>query len=139
MIDVIVLAAVALAGIGGVITFAIRGSTSDRAAADARVAKAETDGKLAIATATIATERNRADDEKRKADALDDALAATWSDPDPDPGTARERVLARWTINRASLPGRAAGAAASPVHPAPDAAAGSEARLDGDGLIKPGE
>jgi hypothetical protein len=138
MIDVIVIGAIALAAIAGVITFAIRASTADHRAEAASVASTAAAGKLEIATATIATQTNRADDEKRRADALDDALAATWTDADP--ATARERVLARWQLSRVGAAANAtAGSTASAV-PAPShAGTGSQAAGAGDGLLKPGE
>ncbi len=72
--------------------------------ADARVDSATKAGQIAIASADIATWKNRADDEKRRADALDDELSKAWENADP--GLARERVLARWQLTRAKAPDR---------------------------------
>jgi hypothetical protein len=129
-------AAVAVAAIVGLVMFGVSMRDAWRATADARVAHSDTSAKLAIAQATITTLSDTLATEKRRADALDDALHSALSDPDP--ATARERVLARWQIDRATAaPGPAASGAAGPVPPQPLPVA-KPGPITG-GLLKPGE
>jgi hypothetical protein len=106
----------------------------------ARVAIARADSVASATAATyearLALEKARADglqklcdEEKRRADSLDDLLATL--DRGGDPATARERVLQLWQVQRANA---AAAASAARALPAPSAAAST-----GDDLLRPGE
>jgi hypothetical protein len=103
------------------------------------VTRADRVGSATAATyeARLSLERARADglqalaeQEKRRADALDDLLATL--DRGGDPATARERVLQLWQVQRANA---AAAANAARALPAPPAAASPT----GDNLLRPGE
>ncbi len=87
-------------------------------AADARVDGATKAGRLAIAAADVATWKSKADDERKRSDALDDDLAKSMESADP--ALARERVLARWQLSRAIAAHAADGHDARTV-PAPSA------------------
>lgn len=71
---------------------------AERRVADARVDAQTRAGQLAIAESNAATERARADNEKRRADALDDLLA-TYADAGPVDGSY-ERLLQKWRSAR---------------------------------------
>jgi hypothetical protein len=105
----------------------------------ARVAIARADSVAAATSATyearLALEKARGDglqklcdEEKHRADALDDLLATL--DRGGDPATARERVLQLWQVQRAN----AAASNAARAMPAPSTAAPT-----GDDLLRPGD
>lgn len=92
------------------------------------------DGKLAIATATIATKTNEAATEKRRADALDEQLAKAEQDMEADPRGALGRVLSHWKAVAATRATAIDPAGAVSPSPAPAGESGGHS-----GLLKPGE
>lgn len=98
-------------------------------------------GELAIAKATIDTKTNEADTERKRANALDDALAQAEQAMEADPRGALARLLAGWKSRGVPrVPDATAGSAAVSApgamlaQPAPTSAA-----VDRDSLLKPGE
>jgi hypothetical protein len=124
---------IVVAGILVAMAFAIR--NAEQRAADARVDAANKAGQLAIAAADIATWKNTATDERRRADALDDVLDEVATSGDA--AGARSRVLSRWARagDSATDPKPAAGDGSHAV-PAPPPAATA---ADRDSLIRPGD
>jgi hypothetical protein len=115
---------VAASAVAIVVILAYVVSRSERACADARVEAQRFAGELAIATANVETQRNRADNEQRRADALDDLLAS--QDVGPVAG-----AFARLQARRAAAGAHPAdGGDARPV-PAPPAATEDRDRLLG--------
>lgn len=130
-----VAAAVAVCAIVGAfvaMAFAMRNAERERGAALTEGARK--DGEIAIAHATIKTERDRGDTEERRADALDAEMDQVALDGDV--GGARGRVLSRYR-RKAGIPVPAPGDGASAVHvePAPDGLS----VVDRDGLERPGQ
>lgn len=72
---------------------------AERRCADARVDAQSRAGQLSIAESNAATEKARADNEKRRADALDDLIAQHASGPVDG---AYQRLLQEWRSTRES-------------------------------------
>jgi hypothetical protein len=110
--------------IGAVILFALRALAATQAAADAQVQLAKTNADLSITRATLETTERLRLAEKERSHALEDELAALDRDVSGSgPGSARDRVLARWraaSAIAAADAGHQAGAV--PERPAPAAA-----------------
>lgn len=129
---ILALAAAVAASIGGLVVLALVARNAERNGGDARAAVERLRGELAIATAAIATEQNRADQEQRRADALDDLLSSTIADL-PVAG-ARERVLARWRDSSRGDAAAGVDPSAMPADPAAGAAIDRDALIDPDDL-----
>lgn len=132
---IIAVALVVAAIVGAFVWFGSKLLTASRETADARVNDERKASQIAILTATLETEKARADAEQRRADALDEELDHVAEDGDV--AGARERVLSRYK--------RQAGAGAVPttdedpdgVHAdTPPAAVGA---VDREGLERPGD
>lgn len=124
-------AVVAIAIIIASLAFALR--DAERRTADARVDATNKAGQLAIAAADVATWKNTAADESRRANALDDILDEVATSGDA--AGARSRVLSRWA--------REAGDGADTAHrdgasavPTPSA---TKTAVGGDDLVRPGQ
>lgn len=89
-----VLAGALVLAIGAAIAAGVKALALAGQLGDARVEAQTLSGKLAISTSDTATQKNRADAEQRRGDALDDALddAATSGDA----AGVRSRVLTKW-------------------------------------------
>lgn len=112
--------------------FAMRNAERERGAA--LTDGARKDGEIAIAHATIKTERDRGDTEERRADALDSELDQVALDGDA--GGARGRVLSRYR-RKAGIALPAPGDSAGPVHVEPTA--NSVGVVGRNGLERPGD
>jgi len=98
----------------------------------ARVHEAELGADLRIALANLRTQTDRANNETRRADALDDLLSEM---PAGDAAGARERVLRRY---QAAAGAPAADSGGADLVPAPPSAP-ADAGVDRDGLLRPGD
>ncbi|HUS27551.1 MAG TPA: hypothetical protein VMZ53_03555 [Kofleriaceae bacterium] len=118
---------------GAFVWFGVALRNAQQTAADARVDAANKAGRLAIAAADVATQKNRADDEKERADALDQELETVAADGDA--AGARERVLRR-KARAASADSTARDDSGEVRGGRPDPAV---ARRPDDDLAKPGD
>jgi hypothetical protein len=115
----------------GVLWLAFQLAEAERRAGDSGAQAERLAGKLAIANATIETERSA----RKRAEEQADALEAGWqaASATSDPATARELVLARYRASRAAT---ATGGDNQP--PVPAQAATPVADGAGDHLLAPG-
>lgn len=128
MIEIAIVAGAGAVAIIAVLVLAIQLRGAADRAADARVADATKAGQIAIDTATIATLRDSIATEKRRSDALDDALAQVAADGDI--AGARARVLQRWAKAGADPTGTPGG----DPHPVPTDPAPVAPAVDREGL-----
>lgn len=132
---VIAVAVVIGAIVGGFVWFGMALRDAERRTADARVSDQGKSGEIAIAHATVRTERERGDAEQRRADALDEELDHVAEDGDV--AGARERVLSRYKRQAAAGAVPAPGDDPDGVHAdTPPAAVGA---VDREGLERPGD
>jgi hypothetical protein len=125
-----ILAVTLAAAIVEIVWLAHRLVTGAERLADTRVHESEIAGDLRVANADTKTQADRADNEQRRADALETLLDDMALDGDA--AGARARVLARYARARAT-----AGARPSPVPADPDADTVSV--VGRDDLIRPGD
>lgn len=113
----------------GAIVLALKGIDAERRCGDARADEAAMAARYEATNANLHNETNRADDEKRRADALDDTIARYAAAAAGPVAGAEQRLLAEW----ANVPGKPGGAGAGAVPAKPAAAAPGP-----DELLKPG-
>ena len=109
----VVLAAVTLAVLGFATFAIVKLLAASERTADARVNDTEKAGRIAVLEADLKTQTARADNEERRADALDHELDQVAADGDA--AGARERVLARWRRQAGSDPVPAGSGGSGPV------------------------
>lgn len=118
--------------VGAFLKLALMVRDSDERASDYRAADTAGAGTIAILKAEVATHKNVAETERRRADALDDELARVAADGDV--AGARERVLARWRRQAGGDPVPTTGDGAGPV---PASEGGATAPFNRDALERP--
>lgn len=123
----------AITALVGVIMLALKLSDAKDAASAASVNAAELQGKLAIATSTIATKTDEANSERTRANALDAALGQAEQEMAGDPAGALDRLLTSWKAT-APAAAPAVGAASGVSGPSAASATGNGA----GGVLKPG-
>ena len=119
--------ALALAAMSGLITFAVMNSRARDQREEARVSVAELGGELRVANDKLESVERTLKIEQERSDALDDELAKSYSEPDPV--SARDRVLQKWKADHDYARGRAVQVSAPPAAAVPGP----------DGLLRPGD
>jgi hypothetical protein len=129
IVAVVALALALAAAVGGLITFGLKLAGAERRCGDARSDESALAVRLEVAIANTHNESARADDEKRRADALDDLLASAAVSGPVD--GSFDRLLQSWRDARARAAG-GTGAGAVPAKTAP-------AKAGPNDLLRPGE
>lgn len=129
---IVTLAAALVASLGLLAYLSVRLVSALDDVSDLRAHEEALAGQLLVAQANAETQTNRADAEKRRADALIEEMDRIAADAAADPAGSKLRMLARYARARA-----ADGDSARAVPASTDAPA--EPGLDRDGLIRPDE